>query len=113
VIDVATDSVVASFNRGGRVPIRVKFTPDGRQVWVSNAESNTVTVFDARMRRLVDTIEVGAIPVGIPMTPDGRRAFVANTQADQVTVIDVEERRVLQSFTTGNEPDGMAWWGGP
>jgi YVTN family beta-propeller protein len=68
-----------------------------------------VTVFDARRRQLLATIEVGAVPVGILMTPDGKRAFVANTNANQVTVIDVPARKVLRTFTTGTEPDGMAW----
>jgi len=42
VIDTAADRVVTSFVSGGKFPIRVKFTPDGKQVLVSNAESNGV-----------------------------------------------------------------------
>ena len=99
----------ATFESGGKFPIRLKFTPDGSQAWVSNAQSNTVAVFDAKTRQLLDTIEVGEVPVGILMTPDGGRAFVANTNANQITVIDVPDRKVLRSFTTGTEPDGMAW----
>jgi len=104
--------VAATFESGGKFPIRVKFTPDGRQAWVSNAQSNSVSVFDAKTRKLVATMEVGAVPVGIQMTPDGGRAFVANTNANQVTVFDVPGRKILTTFTTGNEPDGMAWAGG-
>jgi len=109
VISTRSDSVLTTFESGGRFPIRLKFTPDGSQAWVSNAQSNRVAVFDASTRQLIDTIEVGEVPVGIVMTPDGSRAFVANTNANQVTVIDVAERKVLRSFTTGTEPDGMAW----
>jgi YVTN family beta-propeller protein len=112
VIGTAADSVLASFNAGGRVPIRVKFTPDGSQVWVSNAESNSIAVFDARERTKLATIPVGAVPVGILMSPDGRLAFVANTNANQVTVVDVRKRKVLRTIQTGNEPDGMTWWKG-
>ncbi|HEX2712212.1 MAG TPA: beta-propeller fold lactonase family protein, partial [Candidatus Acidoferrales bacterium] len=89
------------------------FTPDGKQVWVSNAGSNAVTVFDAAARQLVATIEVGEVPVGIVITPDGRRAFVANTSANQVTVLDVASRKILHTFSTGKEPDGMAWAASP
>lgn len=109
VISTRSDSVLATFESGGRFPIRLKFTPDGAQAWVSNAQSNRVAVFDTKTRQLLDTIEVGEVPVGILMTPDGSRAFVANTNANQVTVIDVAARKVLRSFTTGTEPDGMAW----
>ncbi|HXE75190.1 MAG TPA: beta-propeller fold lactonase family protein [Candidatus Xenobia bacterium] len=109
VIDAAKDRVLVTFESGGKMPIRVKFTRDGNQVWVSNARSNTVTVFDRATRQLVDSIEVGAVPVGILMTPDGQRAFVANTNDNKVTVVDVATRKVIKTFTTGTEPDGMAW----
>ena len=99
----------ASFDSGGVMPIRVKFTPNGKEVFVSNARSNSVTVFDAASRKLVATIEVGAVPVGIQMTPDGKRAFVANTNDNKVSVLDVPGRKVLRTFQTGTEPDGMAW----
>jgi len=106
---VATDQVVATLASGGRFPIRLKFTPDGKQVLVSNAQSNQVAIFDAASRKLVGEVAVGAVPVGILITPDGRRAFVANTNANQVTVIDLNSRQVVKTFTTGTEPDGMAW----
>lgn len=109
VINAATDAILATFSSGGQMPIRVKFTPNGKEVFVSNARSNSVTVFDAASRKLVATIEVGAVPVGIQMTPDGKRAFVANTNDNKVSVLDVPGRKVLRTFQTGTEPDGMAW----
>lgn len=109
ILEVATDQVVATIPSGGQVPIRLKFTPDGKQVLVSNAQSNKVAIFDAKARRQVGEIAVGAVPVGILITPDGRRAFVANTNANQVTVIDLSSRQVVKTFSTGTEPDGMAW----
>lgn len=109
IIDPATDEVVETFESGGMVPIRVKFTRDGAQVFVSNALSNSVTVFDAATRELAATIDVGAVPVGVLMAPDGGRAFVANTSDNRVTVIDVAALAVTGQFETGTEPDGMDW----
>jgi len=109
VISTASDSIVARFESGGQMPIRVKITPDGREAWVSNARSNTVTVFDVRTRRMLTTIEVGAVPVGIQMTPDGNQAFIANSNDDLITVLSVPGRKVERTFRPGHEPDGMAW----
>jgi YVTN family beta-propeller protein len=109
VIATGSDEVVASFDSGGRMPIRVKLTPDGKQALVSNAQSASVTVFDVATRKLVATIDVGAVPVGIQITPDGKSAYVANTNDDKVSVIDVASRKVVGSFSPGKEPDGMAW----
>jgi len=112
VIATATDTVAASFESGGEMPIRVKFTPDGREAWISNARANELAVFDARARRRLAALPVGAMPVGIQVSPDGARIFVANTNDDRITAVDRAARRVLGTFTTGREPDGMAWVAG-
>ena len=65
---------------------------------MSNARSNSVTIFDARTHVLLATIPVGAVPVGIQMSPDGRRAFIANTNDDKVTVLSIHERKVEKSL---------------
>jgi YVTN family beta-propeller protein len=109
IIETATDTIIADFNSGGEFPIRAKFTTNGREVYVSNATSGDVAVFDARTRELLTTIDVGAVPIGIVMDADGSRAFIANTQDDFVTVIDTATRTVTGRIETGDEPDGMAW----
>ncbi|WP_300531873.1 YncE family protein [Maricaulis sp.] len=94
---------------GGEFPIRLKFTPDGARVYVSNAASGSVAVIDAASRQAVGEVGVGAVPVGILMQPDGRRVFVANTQDDFVTIIDADSLSVTGRVVAGDEPDGLAW----
>ena len=109
VIDAATGEITDRFASGGQMPIRLKFTTDGARVYVSNAVSGAVAVFDAESRELITTIDVGAVPVGILMAPDGSRVFVANTMDDFITVIDPDALDVSGRVTAGDEPDGMAW----
>ena len=109
VLDAASGSVVARFKSGGVMPIRVKFTPDGRLAFVSNGKTNRVVVFDTTTRQAVKTIAVGTMPVGIQMEPTGTRAYVANTNDNTVCVIDIPTRTVMTILNTGKEPDGMAW----
>ena len=109
VIATANDEVLASFESGGQMPIRVKLMPDGKYALVSNARSASLTVFEVATRKLSRTVEVGAVPVGIQITPDGKSAYVANTNDDKVSVIDVASWKVVGSFSPGKEPDGMAW----
>jgi len=109
VIDPGADTVLTTFKAAGKMPIRVQFTPDGREVWVSNSGSASISVYDARSRALVATIAVGDTPVGIQMMPNGRRAFVASSTADKISVVDVKSRKVVRTFSTGKSPDGMAW----
>jgi YVTN family beta-propeller protein len=114
VVGLRERKVLGTFPSGGRMPIRVKFTPDGREVWVSTVLSNAVVVFDRVRRERVAEIELDLPgptppgPVGLLLTPDGKRAYVAHTTADRVAEIDVERRLILRSFSTGDEPDGLA-----
>ena len=109
MIPTDRDQIVETFASGGEGPQRVQFTPDGSEVWVSNVRNNTLTVFDAKARKLVATLPVGKAPAGIVFSPDGRRGYFALSGANQVAVIDVPARKVIQTFITGVEPDGIAW----
>jgi YVTN family beta-propeller protein len=109
VISTGTDAIVETFASGGEGPQRVQFTPDGAQVWASNVRSNTLTVFDARTRKLLGAVSVGKGPAGIVFSPDGRRGYFALSGANEIAVIDVAARQVVQTFNTGVEPDGIAW----
>lgn len=120
----------------GAFPIRVAFTPDGRQALVSCANAGVVEVFDVARRVRVRSFAMGdgdsaaatggaqpksdgaqaagaedkpPVPVGILVQPDGARAFVANTQIDRLTVLDLTEGRVLRRIAVTGEPDGMTW----
>jgi len=109
VVNTATDAIVESFSSAGEGPQRIQFTPDGSQVWASNVRSNTLTVFDAKTRKLLGTVSVGAGPAGIVFSPDGKHGYFALSGANQIAVIDVPDRKVLRTIVTGVEPDGIAW----
>src|SRR5262249_4482767 len=91
------------------MPIRVKFTPDGREAWVTNAKSDAITIFDVATRRLIATLPAGKVPIGMQMRPHGSRGVIANTNANRTTAIDVRPRGQGGGIEPGNEPDGMAW----
>lgn len=125
VLDAATLDSVATFPSGGVYPNRLRFTPDGRHVLVSNAASGTVQLFDAHTRALAGTVPfprdpakaptdsgplgASAIPLGILITPDSRTAYVATAAHGEVAVVDIARRRVVATLRTGKEPDGMAF----
>jgi YVTN family beta-propeller protein len=88
---------------------RVKFTPDGKRVLISDPPSNQVLVYDASSKELVKKIATNALPSGILIAPDGKRAYVACAGAGKIDVVDLDTLTVTASFATGNQPDGMAW----
>jgi YVTN family beta-propeller protein len=108
IVSTATDNVTATFEAGGDGPQRIQFTPNGAEVWTSNVRSNTLGVFDARARKLIATVPVGAGPAGIVFSPDGTRGYFALSGANQIAVIDVAARKLVGTIGTGVEPDGIA-----
>ncbi|HEU4535308.1 MAG TPA: beta-propeller fold lactonase family protein [Polyangiaceae bacterium] len=125
VLDAQTLGQLATFPCGGRMPNRLRFTPDGKFVLVSNAASGNVTMFDARARTPVATVALprdaakgppeegdpfvaSAVPLGILVTADARRAFVATAAHDEIALLDLASRRVSGFLRTGKGPDGMA-----
>jgi YVTN family beta-propeller protein len=87
----------------------VKFTPDGRLVFISSLRSPNVTVFDAATRKEIKRIPVGHASEGILVQPDGARVFISCSPDDYVAVIDTKSLRTTGRIEAGHEPDGLAW----
>jgi len=88
---------------------RLKFTPDGKFVFVSGLRKPELEIIDATTRKEVKRIKVGLGAAGILMQPDGKRAFVACSPDNYVTVIDLKSLEVVGQIDVGPEPDGLAW----
>jgi YVTN family beta-propeller protein len=109
IIDVAGKRVSETLNANVQSANRLKFTPDGSQVFVSGLRSENVTVLDAHTRKEVKRIRIGHGAAGIQMRPDGSRVFVASTPDNYVSVIDLKSLEVIGKIDVGSEPDGLAW----
>jgi YVTN family beta-propeller protein len=108
VIDVATKKVSKTIDAKTRRSNRVKFTPDGKWVLVSDLGSSELVVFDAVKHTERTRITLQS-PTGILMAPGGAEAFVAASGGDYVAVIDLGTMTLARKIETGGNPDGMAW----
>ena len=88
---------------------RLKFTPDGRLVFISSLQTGDLAIYDAQSRRKVKQLKVGRGAAGILMSPDGTRVFVASSADNYVAVIDVKTLEVTSRIDVGGVPDGLAW----
>jgi YVTN family beta-propeller protein len=109
IIDPKSDTVIRTIPTTTTFANRVKFTPDGKRVLVSDTTAARLLVFDAATKELLKTIETAAGPAGVQLAPDGSRVFVACSNARQVQVIDLKSLEVTGSIETGNTPDGLAY----
>ncbi|MDR3689754.1 MAG: alkaline phosphatase family protein [Fimbriimonas sp.] len=97
---------------GGSAP-NALVVQNGR-LYVSNANSDTVSVFDAASLKLVKTIKLaptplvahlrGVIPTGLAVSVDGRRLYVCESGLESVAVIDTASGKVLGLIPAGYYP---------
>ena len=109
IIDVAKKSVVQSINVSTRASNRLKFTPDGKFVFISDLGGRELVIVDASARKETKRIALGGGAAGILMQPDGSRAYVAVGSKNGVTVIDLKTLEPAGLIETGLGPDGLAW----
>lgn len=109
IIDLAlrkeTDSIDIHTKRSNRL----RFTPDGKLVLVSDLPAGDVVVLEAASHAEVKRIHVGSSAAGILIPPDGQRAYIACTGDNNVAILNLQTFAIEGRIQTGKEPDGMAW----
>ena len=111
IIDVASKKVALTIDLRTRRSNRLKFTPDGKLVLVSDLDAGELVVVDAASRKEVKRIPVGRMAEGILIPPDGARAYVAVAGDGAVAIVDLKTLSVSGKIETGRGPDGMGWVG--
>jgi YVTN family beta-propeller protein len=71
----------------------IAITPDGREVWVTNREADTVSVIDVSSLEIAATVPAAQFPIRVKITPGGKRALVSCANTGDVAVFDVASRR--------------------
>ncbi len=115
IIDPATKTVKQAFSIGTKRSNRLKFTPDGKHVLVSDMGGNELVVIEAEKRQVVKRLKIGKQPEGILIVSSaengGKEAlvYVAVSGDNKVAILDPNTMEVIGHIATGNDPDGMAW----
>jgi YVTN family beta-propeller protein len=112
IINLAAKKIAATLDAKVTGANRVKFTPNGKYVFVSilrPTAGGNLAVFDAATRQEVKRLDLGRGAAGILMQPDGARAYVACSPDNYVAVIDLKTLKEVGRIDAGRGPDGMAW----
>lgn len=109
IIDLQTKKLKSKIDAKVMGANRLKFTPDGKMVFVSSLQSGELTIYDAKAHTKIKQLKPGTGAAGILMDPDGSRAFVACSADNYIAVIDLKKLEDVQHLDVGGVPDGMAW----
>ena len=88
-------------------PVELKFSPDGRRIYVVCEGNDSVLAIDARTRKITARVKVGTKPKGLAVSPDGKTLYVSNSWSDTVSVIDAGSFLVRRTLKTGWGPVGL------
>jgi DNA-binding beta-propeller fold protein YncE len=94
---IVRDIVTAAVAEG------IDVTPDGREVWITNSDANSVWVIEARDLGIVARILAPRLPTRVKITPDGKYALVVCTESGDVAVFDAATRREVKRISIARE----------
>jgi YVTN family beta-propeller protein len=108
VIDGISRSVIATIPVG-KSPHYIVLDPSGKYAYVTNGESNSVTILDTTTNRVISTIEgVGGDPQQIVIHPEGKFAYVPGFDTANVHVVDLVGKRIIATIPVGDNPQSIA-----
>ena len=81
-------------------------TPDGEELWVANAQDQTISVIDVAAKKVVATIPSTQAANRLKITLDGKYAFVSDMDGNDLLVIDVATRKEYQKITLPASSEG-------
>jgi YVTN family beta-propeller protein len=82
-------------------------SPDGRELWVANAQDQTVSVIDVAERRVVETLPSTKAANRLKFTPDGRYVFVSDLGSSEMLVIDAKARKEFKRIQLAGNSEGV------
>jgi YVTN family beta-propeller protein len=93
------------------------FSPDEKQICVSNEEDSTLEIIDVSANIVTARVPVSTVLDGVINGVDGKSAFVTSEVAEMVHGVDIASARVAQNIIGGTRPrrfivtlDGSELW---
>src|SRR5947207_542306 len=97
----------------GHVPRGLSVSADGRQVYVANSWSDTVSIIDARTLEVEKNVTTGFEPTSVVSDRNNATLYVANWLSNDVSVINIATGQEIKRLAAGRgasyltlSPDG-------
>lgn len=83
-------------------------SPDGKEIWVGNAQDGTISILDVAGKKVVKTLDANFRGANrLKFTPDGKRVFVSSLGNANVLVFDASTRQVVKRIEVGRGAAGI------
>jgi YVTN family beta-propeller protein len=83
-------------------------SPDGRELWVANAQDASVSIIDVAAKKVAQTLSVPFRSANrLKFTPDGKYAFVSDLGDGKLIILDAATRREVKRIDVGGGAAGI------
>ncbi len=83
-------------------------TPDGKEIWVANAQDGTVSIIDVGGKQVTQTLAANVAGANrLKFTPDGKLALISSLRGPDVTVIATATRKTVKRIPVGTGAAGI------
>jgi YVTN family beta-propeller protein len=104
VLNVETNSVDTKIPTNQKNSHLVVLHPFKPIAYVTNMESNSVSVIDLSINKVIKIIPCGLATESIDITPDGLEIWATNKDGNTITVINTKTLEITHTLPTGTEP---------
>ncbi|MEP7364269.1 MAG: hypothetical protein ABI972_13525 [Acidobacteriota bacterium] len=88
----------------GKRPQGSALAPDAKTIYITNADSNTISMIDATQRKVVGEIKTGNGPNRVAITPDGKTLVYSLGAAHAAAFADVATRKEILQIPLSGQP---------
>jgi YVTN family beta-propeller protein len=105
---LATDHALALLDVGQN-PTHLTMKPDGGEIFVSNANSGSISEISTQTNEVGSTFGVGDRPAHGLVSADNSILYVADSGADSLSLYAIDDGKRLPSIHIGYAPDALAF----
>ena len=109
LIDAGRDVIARTTTTSQKGSHMIAMAQDGREAWVANRGSDTVSLVRLPELRVRRNVKVGPGPEGIAASPNGRVVAIALQGNGQVVLLDVPSQQAVASLPAGQTPIRVAF----
>jgi YVTN family beta-propeller protein len=82
-------------------------TPDGKELWVANAQDKTISIIDVAAQKVVQTLPSTSSANRLKFTLDGKYAFVSDLGGTDILIIDASTRKPFKTIKMSTSTEGL------
>ena len=83
-------------------------SPDGKEIWVANAQEGTISVINVASKAVTETVAANVPSANrLKFTPDGRKVLVSGLRMPDVVVLDAATHKEIKRIPAGHGAAGI------